>query len=344
MQQDRRSCIVKRVTMQDIADRLGITKVSVSKALNNQPGIGTELRGKILQTAKEMNYSRSPGTAAVTRKLNFTYVCPKRYFLDDEYFYTKIYYYINRYCMDHDHNCDCLVISATDEEDARLPLQLATRQYDGIFIGGEFSDGFLREMEALHSEVVAIDFYKADIDFNYVVVENYFAGQNAARFLHDRGHRDIGFIGDFRRTSSLADRFFGYVKFLQLHDLHPRLETIFSVLDDADSQPLKIIELPDPMPSAFICHCDKAAFVLIQLLRERGYAVPDDISLISFDNTRLSEMAVPKLTTVDIDRKELSRLAIEVILKRLENPNGEKLFRSIKTKIIERDSVCTVGD
>lgn len=333
---------MKRVTMQDIADRLGITKVSVSKALNNQPGISTELRGKILQTAKEMNYSRSAGSAAAPRKLNFTYVCPRRYFLDDEYFYTKIYYYINSYCTAHDHNCDCLVVSAQDEEEVLLPAQLTTRKYDGIFIGGEFSDGFLREIEALHSEVVAIDFYKADLDFNYVVVENYFAGQNAARYLYERGHRDIGFIGDFKRTSSLADRFFGFMKFLQLHDRNPRPETVFSVLDIADSQPLGAIELPDRMPTAFICHCDKAAFVLIQLLRDRGYAVPQDISLVSFDNTRLSEMTVPRLTTVDIDRKELSRLAIELILTRLDHPRGEKLFRSIKTKIIERDSVWTI--
>lgn len=333
---------MKKVTMQDIADRLGITKVSVSKALNNQPGIGTELRGKILQTAKEMNYSRPSGSGFVLRKLNFTYICPKRYFLDDEYFYTKIYYYINRYCTEHDHNCDCLVISAQDEEDAKLPLQLTSRNYDGIFIGGEFSEGFLKEIEALQSEVVAIDFYKADLDFNYVVVENYFAGQKAARYLYERGHRDIGFIGDFKRTSSLADRFFGYLKFLRLHDLSSRPQAVFSVLDESDSQPLKTIELPDPLPSAFICHCDKAAFVLIQQLREQGYCVPDDVSLISFDNTRLSEMAVPRLTTVDIDRKELSRLAIEVALERLENPQGEKLFRSIKTKIIERDSVRDV--
>jgi Transcriptional regulators len=328
----------KKVTMQDIADKLGITKVSVSKVLNNQPGIGENLRLQILKTAKEMNYTKHKEKSALRKTYNFAIVCPKRNFLDDEYFYTNIYFYINRYCIENHHGCDCYVITREDEDKGRLPEQLSDKKYNGIFIAGECTANFLSSLSALKNNIVAIDFYNNNFNFDYVVVDNFLAGQYVTKYLLEKGHREIGFIGDYKTTSSISDRYFGYMKTMLRNELVPRAEAQFSVLDVSVGATVPF-KLPEKMPTAFICHCDKAAFIIIQALERAGFAVPSDVSVMSFDNTKICEIITPKLTTIDINLKEISKLAIDLMLKRLKDHTKKKRKFYLETSIIERDSV-----
>ena len=86
-----------KVTMQMIADKLGVTKVSVSKALNNQPGISDKLRTEINKAALELGYNKHMIHKRASN--NFAFVVPKRFFLENENFYTTIYYYLNKQCQ-----------------------------------------------------------------------------------------------------------------------------------------------------------------------------------------------------------------------------------------------------
>ena len=113
------------------------------------------------------------------------------------------------------------------------------------------------------------------------------------------------------------------------------------IINDRDESG-KFIELDlkeKNMPTAYVCNCDRVAFNLISKLNEMGYKVPDDISVVGFDNDIFSTISNPKLTTVEVDMHEMSRLAVEYIVKKVRN-NDLKCGRIlIKGKIIYRDSV-----
>jgi len=109
---------------------------------------------------------------------------------------------------------------------------------------------------------------------------------------------------------------------------------------DSENGPNYIdFELPSDVSTAFVCKCDLAAYFLTQKLQLSGYHVPDDISVISFDNTEISKSCNPPLTTVDINKKEFAEKAFDQLMSRIENPDepAQKLY--IHTEIIVRDSV-----
>lgn len=332
----------KRVTMQDIADTLGITKVTVSKALNNQPGVSDSLRQEILLVAKRMAYAL-PAARPSSPARRLAFICPKRFFLEDDTFYTTIYYYINKRCSALGISIACFVINSTDETACLLPAQLRTECFDGLFVAGEFHQAYLACLLELPGAQVAIDFYRPSLPIDCVVTDNFYLGQQTAEYLLGKGHRDIGFVGDIQSTTSICDRYFGYRKALALHGLPARKEWHLVNNDAMTGQYTLSFELPDPLPTAFICHCDKAAFMLKQRLDRAGVAVPGQVSLISFDNTKLCELMLPHLTSVDFDRRQIAEGAIQLMFARLQSPQGPTEMVHIQGQLIERDSVADAG-
>ena len=323
----------KKVTMQDIADRLNITKVSVSKAINNQPGISEKMREDILETAKEMGYAKSVFTKRDNGSYKFAIVSSKRFFLEDEAFYTVIYYYLNKRCIEKGHTVFGYIV---DEKTQQLPTQMLTERFDGIFIIGELSRTVLEKVDKLYGGKVTVDFCFRDMDS--VIIDNFTAGETVTKYLLEKGHKKIGFVGSVYHTVNICDRYFGYKKALMLARI-PCQEEWNIVNNDEENQYMVDIKLPDELPTAFVCHCDKAAFYLIRTLEQQGKRIPEDISVLSFDNTDICDMAKPKLTSVAIDCKQLAITSYDQMIYRVKHP--EKCPRKIYlgNKIVERESV-----
>jgi LacI family transcriptional regulator len=330
-----------KITMQTIADRLGITKVSVSKALNGQPGISDKLRGEIVRTALELGYSRKnvPGRQ---KSNSLAFVVPKRFFLENENFYTTIYYYLNKRCQTSGQALSNFVVNSHEESGAALPHILKNGLFDGIFVAGEIDDGYLRRLMELQIPVVLIDFYKAMMNLDCIITDNFYLGYCATNYLVESGHRNIGFIGDVRETASIMDRYYGYRKALESNRL-PVNESWHLVNNDPRTGVYTLdYALPDPMPTAFVCHCDMAAYFLIQSLVKAGFSIPGDVSVISFDNTDLSRGTTPKLSTFDIDRKEIADKAFDQMMLRIENAGAGPQRVYISNHFIERESVRSI--
>ena len=319
----------RRVTMQDIADRLNITKVSVSKALNNQIGVSQSLRTRILETAEEMGYeARKPEGLNKT----FAFLMQKRFFLETYKFYNVIFYHMNNLAKEK--NCPFTpFVLEYDEERIQLPSNV-----DGVFIVGEIPDACIKSIPP-EVPVVAIDFYRNYLDVNYVLVDNFYLGYYITHYLIDRGHRDIGFVGNINQTSSINDRYFGYIKALQNNNLASRRGCV--ITNDADGVYRLDIDLPERLPTAFVCHCDMAAYFLMSSLKSIGKSVPDDVSLVSFDNTDLSLSTTPQLTSMDIDKKEIAVTAFSVMEQIIHGKEGCRRYY-ISTRLMERDSTKKV--
>jgi LacI family transcriptional regulator len=328
----------KKVTMQHIADALGITKVSVSKALNNQPGISDELRRQILMTAQKMDYLKTRPAASSPVALAF--ICPKRFFLEDDTFYTTIYYYINKLCTEQGYTITCFVINSADEMALRMPEKLTLERYDGLFIAGEFRHDYLDMLVRLPGSKVAVDFYVPSLKLDSVISNNFHLSQQVTDYLIAKGHREIGFVGDVLATSSICDRYFGYLKALRLRGIEPNPGWHIVNNDSVTGQYTVQFGLPDPLPTAFVCHCDKAAFTLMQRLDASGVKVPDTVSIISFDNTNLCSLMLPHLSSVNFDRRQIAEVSFARMESRINTPEAPIGISYIQGELIERDSVA----
>ena len=299
--------------MQDIADQLGVTKVSVSKAINHQPGISDSLRKRILDTARELGYAKMKADE-MQKAYHFAFITAKRFFLEDEKFYTTIYYYLNRKCMDENCSISCFVVGNQEEENGILPPDLTLTKFDGI----------------------------RGIPFDSVIVDNFTNGYEVTSYLIEKGHAKIGFVGNINHTSSICDRYFGYLKAMKRNDLAIQKDWYLPDINTLDGVYTKDFDLPGDLPTAFVCHCDKAAFTLMQKLESCNIRIPEDVSVISFDNTSICDLVTPKLSSVNVDKKQIALYSFNQMINRLNTPYLAPHKIYLGSALVERDSVRSI--
>jgi LacI family transcriptional regulator len=324
--------------MQTIADELGISKVSVSKALNNQPGVSKKLKESIFQKARETGYdmkSRKEGEKKISR---LGLLVSDRYYFENEQFYTKIHLFLLQECTRKKIGLYLHVLNHEKAVDEDLLPFLRENSFDGLCLTGWLDDKYLRVLVRQPLPMVAIDFYKVNMPIDSIVIDNYYASFLATNHLIENGHTQIGFLGNHKSTSSVSDRFYGYLKALDQNDLEYREE--WHIAENYESGMFTHrFSLPDPLPTSFVCHCDSAAFQLMLLLQGQGIRVPKDVSLIAFDNTDSSIRSNPQITTINIDKKELAIKGLEQLLWRINNTLAEPQRVELNTHLIERQTV-----
>ncbi len=303
-----------------LADALHITKVSVSKALNNLPGVSDDLRDRILDAARRMGYVRvSRAGAANIRHLGF--IEPKKYFLESGDFFTQVYYHLLQRCTSKKIQLHLYVIGEDDEKDLVLPFPFDSRPVDGIFLGGEFSTAYLEALRAYNIAAIAIGFYEIHNDIDAVIVDDYYNSNQIANALIDQGHQNIGFLGDFKYAHTSLDRYYGYVKALKENGLEYREEWVIPDIDE-HGRLITDYQLPEKLPTAFMCHSDFAAYHLMLKLKKRGLEVSENVALSTFDNTERTRGSGAKIG-LDATGAKCAETALKQMLWRCENPGQE---------------------
>ncbi len=325
----------KKITLQNIADELNISKVTVHKALTNQSGVSNGLKERILKTAEELGYLHRSN---LQKKCNhFLYIYPKKFFFASEPFYSFIYYHAEEECKKIGAEINLLVIDDEKGFESAVDSALLKSNFTGILVGGEIKRKALKYLESLPLPLVCIDFfstYKA----NYVFVDNYHGSYYLTKYLIKQGHKNIGFIGNPHESDSVADRLFGYKKALFVYGLQFNPEYLIPHKIEHFTDLNEII-LPAKLPTAYICHSDSAAYQLYMKLQVLGIRVPDDISVVSFDNNDLCTSLRPALTSSGVSKEQFAKSAINVMVKALSKPQKNSIYQPLYHTIFKRESV-----
>jgi len=328
----------KRVSMQDIADYVGVSKNAVSLALNNKPGVSDELRKKIIDVAMELGYGD------FRKKTKSILVLVPEYISNDSIFYNDIYWSIDREVKLNGYNSVLTSVSQEFEHKLKLPTIYHEMDFAGIILIGVFSEQYVKKIVDTGLPVLSIDHYYDNITIDSVVTANEECAYLAVKHLIDNGHREIGYIGSIEMTASLYDRWCGYKRAMERHGLPVKEE--YCILK---SSPLKnllsdVAELEealnkmDRFPTAWFCGGDRIAIALIQALSKRNISVPDDISVMGFDDLEIARLVVPSLSTVRVRRDLLSFEAVRLMIDKISNKvEGKKI--SIYGELVIRSSV-----
>ena len=324
---------MKKTTIEQIAKKVGTSKITVSRALKGQSGVGSELRKQIIQVASDLGYEKK--RLRVSGEKQIAFIVPKRFFLLTDSFYHVIYYYLNTLCNENGSKLNLYILEKDNEEKGILPME--DNFYDGIIVGGEVSPRILDTIKQVSIPYVIIDNDSLDNDSDCIYMDNFRIGIELTDYLVKRGYTKIGFVGSYSQTSNITDRFLGYKKILYYYNLPMNDDWVIDNYNIKTDNYVMDISLPEDLPDAFVCQCDRAAYYFMQSLKSKGIDIPKQIALVSIDNTDLAEATEPKLTSVNINKNMFATEALRLLNERMEG--REEVTRiCLKSELVERDS------
>ena len=336
--------MAKLVKLADIAAIMNVSTVTVSKALSDQKGVSEEMREKIKKLADEMGY-KSPSAIKGMRahkSYNIGVVVSERYFERYDSFYWKMYQEVATKAVQKECFTMLEVLSVEDEEELELPKLLKEEKADGLIIIGVLNDNYLCMLEEKTKiPLIYLDFCDRRHEYDAVITDNYYGMYKLTNYLFDQGHTQIAYVGKLLCTGSITDRYFGYAKALLEHGQPVNEEW---VLSDRDENSYKAsngykITLPEKMPTAFACNCDMVACELISILQKKGYRVPEDISVVGFDNYLTPGRSNIGITTYEVDVKEMTRKAINSLIKKMSGEHYKQGISIVEGRMVIKDSV-----
>jgi len=324
------------VTMRDIGNRVGVSAVTVSKALAGKSGVSEEMRQRIARAAQEMGYV-NPNTVQTLqeRKLDVGILVPDHFFSGDSFYFT-FYRHLVQTLTDAGHFGLMELLSKESESNLEMPNLVRSDRADALILLGQPSREYIRMIAQQPLPVVFLDFFDEGAAADAVVGDNTYGTSRLTNHLIKNGHRDIGFVGNCRSTTSIMDRYLGFFRAMLSHGLPIKEEWIIPDRNDqGDDIPLA---LPEKLPTAFVCNCDMVALRLMAQLRERGIRVPEDISVVGFDDFLPGGGVTPSLTTFRVDFRTMSQLAVKLLADRcagVQRPFGRVV---VSGQPIYRDS------
>lgn len=327
-----------KITLEFIASKTGVSTVAVFKALNNQKGVSEKLRKKIKTYAKSVGYVNKSSKIGITKKRFIFFIRQDFFLTPSEQFYSTIFYFLSAECSSAN---SVLQVAFIEEEQtiAKINNVIGTFKPDGIFFAGEVGEKIIKEFAGHVIPTVFIDYYSPIYACNYIFVDNYQMSYMLTKYLIQRGHKRIGFIGDIAKTNSVADRYFGYLKALKEEKLE--VNPAWHINENIERRQ-DLLGLPNTplQPTGYVCHCDSAAQRLYAMLAVTNQRIPEDVSVVSFDNTNLCESLMPKLTSIGLHKDSAAKKAFNVMAEALKNKKISVV--QVKSHLVERESVKTI--
>ncbi len=329
------------VTMRDIGRRVGVSAVTVSKALAGKSGVSEAMRQRITKVAAEMGYvNPNAAHAREARGLDVGILIPDRFFAPES-FYAMLYKLLVRTLTEAGHFGLLELLSAETERSLALPNLMRSRRADALILLGQPRETYARMITRQGVPVVLLDFYDAELAADAVVGDNAAGTALLTEHLIAQGHRDIGFVGDVKAISAIMERYLGFCSAMLRHDLPVRGECVLRDRDERGA--MGTLRFPEKLPTALVCNCDLVARETIRQLRERGLRVPEDVSIVGYDDFDLTPAEAPTLTTFRVDRQAMCRAAVTLLENRCADGCGPVCRVVVGGKCVCRDSVRPIG-
>jgi LacI family transcriptional regulator len=338
----------EKITIQDIADSLGISRNTASKALNSNQSIPDETRNKVIKKAIELKYKhfayvesdhiipKNSGNIALLTCNQPT----------SSHFGSLLISGLEKRISDEGYNLSIHIVRDADMKALVLPNNFELSKVNGIICIEMFDLNYSELLNNLGIPTIFIDcaadtFYP-EFNADLLLMENEHSTYYITKKLIDNGSTSIGFIGDYNHCKSFNERWVGFNRALTESKLQLDLslcivepdQYFFSEPDWMD----KLLDGMTHLPSAFICANDFIAISVMKSLKSKNVKIPNEIVICGFDDTPESIIVEPHLSTVHIFNNEMGIIAAEMLLSRIKDPLKPYQVTHVRTKPIFRDS------
>lgn len=335
----------KRITIRDVAAEAGVSLSTVSLYIQGRDGVAAETAQRVAAAIEKLGYIPRASNGRKQSGGFFGLLLEKRSLSAfPETLYGAIIHAIEVEAKVHGYS---MVLSIIEEEG--LPHVIAQGRVDGVIIlgGSPLNDAVAQQIAQSEIPLILLDNHIPGIAIDAIVPDNEWGGYMAIKHLVDLGHRRIAILQGPPKYKTLTDRLWGARR--ATHELGIEIPPAYQPRDQSSGQPRKgyhemqsLLALPE-LPTAVFTISDKTAFGALDAIRDAGLRVPEDISVIGFDNELRAEHTSPPLTTIHLPKRYLGTLAMQQLVAKIETPSNRPVRICVPTRLIERGSTTSLG-
>ena len=350
----------KKVTIQDIADELGISRNTVSKAINNSEGLADATRERVLQKAVEMGYKQFSyvgalaavsGAAAATATDNpqtqgyqGEIALVTGSFLTHSHFASLMLDKFQREVSQLGYTTNTHRVTPVELKNKTLPITMNLDQIKAIMCIEMFDWDYDEMLCGLGIPILFVDGPAKrggrNLPADQLYMDNF---TEISRFVNDmlgKGFTKIGFVGDYDHCQSFFERYTAF--YLTMLMAGQKVEDHFVIRQNHREELTEIIPDMPELPEVFICANDFVATDLMQALAAAGKRVPEDVRICGFDDSAESRLSKPPLTTVHIHTQIIAYSAVHLLISRIKAPSLDYRTIHTETDLIYRESTGTL--
>lgn len=350
-----------RVTIQDIADALGISRNTVSKAINNTGILADATRDKVLKKAMEMGYkqfsyitlenSTKPALAISANGDANEIALFTTSFLGNSHFSSTMLDKFHSELSGFGYSLTMHRILSEEIHARRLPSSFSKERTAGIACIELFDPAYSHMLCELGLPILFIDSYAVCMDgppeADCLYMDNQTGIYQFIREMVRRGKKKIGFIGEYMHCQSFYERYAVYKDALHLYGISYSKEYCILKNKENTSSPTfedykeyleTCIKKIQSLPDVFICANDFVAIDTMQVLKKLGYSIPKDVYLCGFDDSQESKITTPSLTTIHIHSQIMGYSAVQLLVSRIREPSLNYRTMHTETSLIYRES------
>ena len=337
------------VTIKDVAALAGVSPSTVSRTCKNNPSISEETKERVRKAMAELgyepNFQASNLASQNSRTIGIILPASAKEVYENS-FYLEAIQGISHYCNGRQYMTT--IVTGQDEAEILDAVRSMSRsgKVDGFIVLYSKKDDPV--IDYLFNEgLLYILIGKATQYTNqtiYIDNDNLLARREAAEYLYQLGHRRIAYLGSDSSLMFSADRKAGYQLALASHQLPVRPEYCVEVknVSENNEEAIRGLLMQKDRPTAILVSDDILAVSLERVCLENHLAIPEDLSIISFNNSLFARLTSPQLTSIDIGAGQLGSEAASQIINHIENPNLLATKIIVPHHLIERDSCCKI--
>jgi LacI family transcriptional regulator len=336
-----------KVTITDIAQESGVSPATVSLVLRNRPGVSEETRARVIEIAENLGYQVRP-TLTTPRKGRLQTIgmvvktepsLPAR----ANPFYSHVIIGVEDACRNSGID---LLLSTMPVDDSNRPMgvpqMLVRGAADALLMVGTFVDETIGSISGRKAPpVVLVDAYARTECYDAVVSDNFQAAWQVVDYLIRHGHQHIGLVGgEAEAYPSIKQRRGGYLRALREHEISETYLAEFNIMKENGYEATRQLLKKHPQITALFGVNDRVALAAMSAAQDMGKRIPEDISVVGYDDVDFAANAKPPLTTMHVDTVAMGRAAVQMIISRIEHPDSARMTLTIHPTLIERESVA----
>lgn len=332
-----------KVNMKQISEITGVSTATVSNALNYKKGVNAATAAKVLKVAQELGYldeNRITKVKFVTFKRDGSIV-------EDTPFFPLMLVGVEQACRDNGMD---MVMCTLDMRDAdygeQVKMFLNDKSAAVVMLGTEMIDSDIALLHKITAPFIVIDYWNGDMSFDALQINNADSIRYAIRYLIKNGHREIGYLKGKFRIVPFKDRGIGYATGMLGSGLTVKEEytlELGTTMDTAYADMKKYLKENIKLPTAFIADNDMIALGAMKAMAECGIGIPEDVSIIGFDDLPFSAISYPPLTTLRVPKQEMGRIATRRLIQLIKDRTAAAVKMEVSTQFVERGSVRAIN-
>lgn len=331
-----------KVTVRDIAKAAGVSPATVSNAFSGNNRIGEETRLRVLEIARQMGY-RDMNRPQLNRGIHFVIFRRHGRVVIDSPFFSELISGIESACRKLRYELTISYVYPGDREMVDSLIRETGRPL--LLLATEMNTEDIRPFLKVKTPVVVLDSPFIDIGFSMVHIDNVKAGYMAAGHFIEKGHRSFGMITSSIPFNNVRDRQMGFELGLMQHGFELDKRNLFAVdptVEGAYEDMGAIIDgLDGEMPTAVFAFNDLVAAGAIRAMKQRGMRIPEQVSVIGMDNLPAASMLNPALTSVNVPKYDMGRIAVEQLIRLADEDKLPMIKTAVDVQLVERGSVQT---